>query len=142
MQDCNKFQSNKNSSWQMVWKRFSVLDKVLEEIDLVLHWICFMIALQYVPWYMYISVCLHMPLESGVGWQMIGSQARIPVVILGGVSLKCIEYNNYKKKTILTERSLSQYNRFIPTINVNKSYIHNYISLLRHVWASMTSYHE
>jgi hypothetical protein len=83
-----------------------------------------------------------MPLESGVGWQMIGSQARIPVVILGGVSLKCIEYNNYKKKTILTERSLSQYNRFIPTINVNKSYIHNYISLLRHVWASMTSYHE
>jgi hypothetical protein len=80
---------------------------------------------------MYISVCFNMSLECGVGWLMIGSQAWIPTVILGGVSLKYIENNNYKNK--LTETHLIQYNRFIHAINVNKSYIQYYISLLLHV---------
>lgn len=79
----------------MIQTRFSALDKEQEETVLV-HWISYVIVLQHIPWYMYISVCLDVSLERGVGWLMIGSQAWILIVILGGVSLKYMEYNNYK----------------------------------------------
>lgn len=80
----------------MIWTRFSALDEGQEETVLVLHWISYVSVLEHIPWYMYISVCLNVSLECGVGWLMIGSQVWIPIVILGGVSLKYMEYNNYK----------------------------------------------
>jgi hypothetical protein len=84
----------------MIWTRFSAIDKEQKETVLVLHWISYMVVLQHIPWYMYISVGLDMSLECGVGWLMIGSQAWIPTVILGGVSLKYMEYNNNNKNNI------------------------------------------